>query len=248
MFACPICETVVANPHPQFCPQCGWSFLPFENAMDIFSQQRIEIIRKIWQERLVYKRRCEEAEAELHRLRSASPLTTSSQLPQIEMITVRGGTFWMGGAEKVDEQPIHEVTLGDFALGRYLVTQVQWQMVMGSNPSKLQGDPNLPVEWISWYDAQEFITRLNRQSSIVYRLPTEAEWEYACRAGTSTRYCSGDEDSSLLEYAWFDQNSGFTSHPVGQRRPNAWGLYDMHGNVFEWCQDWYAQNCNCSEV
>ena len=112
---------------------------------------------------------------------------------------------------------------------------------MGNNPSRFQGDPNCPVEQVSWQDAQDFIQKLNaREGGTPYRLPTEAEWEYAARAGTTTAYCFGDDVSQLRAYAWYRDNSDGRTHPVGQLQPNAWGLYDMHGNVWEWVQDWYG--------
>jgi formylglycine-generating enzyme required for sulfatase activity len=127
-----------------------------------------------------------------------------------------------------------------FYLGRYLVTQTQWQAVMGSNPNQFKGDLSRPVENVSWNDAQEFLQNLNRiEPSRGYRLPTEAEWEYVCRAGSITRYYFGNDARRLGEYARYEANAGGKTHPVGQKRPNAWDLYDMHGNVWEWVQDWY---------
>jgi formylglycine-generating enzyme required for sulfatase activity len=121
------------------------------------------------------------------------------------------------------------------------VTQEQWEAVMDKNPSYFKGPKN-PVEQVSWKDRQQFLGKLNAKSAAgggKFQLPSEAQWEYACRAGSTTRYCFGDEESSLGEYAWYGANSGNKTHPVGEKKPNAWGLYDMHGNVTEWCQDWY---------
>jgi len=146
----------------------------------------------------------------------------------------------MGSEERSAEKPVHTVTISKpFYVGIYEVTQAQWQGVMGSNPSSFKGDA-LPVESVSWNDCQEFIEKLNEKvPGGGFRLPSEAEWEYACRAGTKTSYCFGDLKSGLGDYAWYHDNSGNRTHEVGQRKGNAWGLYDMHGNVWEWCQDWY---------
>jgi len=138
------------------------------------------------------------------------------------------------------EKPAHEVTLTrPYYLGRFEVTQEQYQQVMGGNPSDFKGQ-NLPVENVSWDEAQEFCKKASEKTGHAMRLPTDAEWEFACRAGTRTLYCTGDGEADLDRAAWYDKNSGNTTHPVGQKVPNAWGLYDMHGNVWEWVQDFYA--------
>lgn len=141
---------------------------------------------------------------------------------------------------QMDQQPVHQVTINySFYMGKYEVTQAQWQAVMGKNPSIFKDcGGNCPVESVSWDDAQGFINKLNEMGDgFTYRLPTEAEWEYACRAGTTEDYAG-----NLSEMAWFSGNSGSRTHAVGQKQPNAWGLADMHGNVWEWCQDWYHPN------
>ncbi len=150
----------------------------------------------------------------------------------------------MGSADGYNhELPAHLVRISQpFYLGTCEVTQAQWQEVMENAPSHFMGDPNLPVENVSWDDVQEFIHRLNeRENHTEYRLPTEAEWEYAARAGSTMAYSFGDDSVRLGEYAWYAENSGGRSHVVGQLEPNAWGLYDMHGNIWEWVQDWYAE-------
>ena len=136
-----------------------------------------------------------------------------------------------------------------FYLGKYEVTQGQWQAVMGSNPSHFTADPSRPVENVSWANVQEFIRRLNGQEGgATYRLPTEAEWEYAARAGTTSRWSFGDEVSQLGRYAWYDENAEGQTHSVGQLQPNPWGLYDIHGNVWEWVQDWYGKYASGTAV
>jgi formylglycine-generating enzyme required for sulfatase activity len=158
------------------------------------------------------------------------------------------GEFTMGSNYRADEKPPHKVTLTKpFELGVYEVTQEQYEKVMGvmgTNPSKFKAPQN-PVEQVSWTDAVEFCRKLSslpeeKAAGYVYRLPTEAEWEYACRAGTKTKYSFGDSESELGDYAWYTKNSGRTTHSVGRKKPNPWGLYDMHGNVWEWCQDRYG--------
>ena len=157
----------------------------------------------------------------------------------MEFVPVRAGTFIMGSeTARSDEKPAHRVTITyGFFMGRYEVTAGQWKAVMGRDPYNFKGD-KYPVQFVSWNQAQEFIERLNQMNDgYTYRLPTEAEWEYACRAGTTGNYA--DE---LDWIAWYESNSDDKVHPVGERHPNAWGLYDMEGNLWEYCQDWYSEN------
>ncbi len=170
---------------------------------------------------------------------SAGSFTMGSQLSPEEVARKYGGKAEMYKYE----QPQHPVKITKpFYLQTTEVSQEQWEKVMGANPSKFKDCGNdCPVEQVSWDMAQEFISKLNQmESTNKYRIPTEAEWEYACRAKTKTAYSFGDEVDKLGEYAWYSDNSGEKTKPAGKKLPNAWGLYDMHGNVWEWCQDWYG--------
>ena len=187
---------------------------------------------------------------------------------KLKMTLIPAGEFKMGSGESAEataaffnktygedrvqqaewfkgEHPQHQVQITKpFYLGKYAVTQEQWKAVMGDNPAKFEGASN-PVELVSWRDCQVFLGKLNAKAGEKggnFVLPTEAQWEYACRAGSTTRYCFGDDEKLLSKYAWYDGNSGDETHPAGKKGPNAWGLFDMHGNVGEWCQDWYASD------
>ncbi|MBE8995230.1 SUMF1/EgtB/PvdO family nonheme iron enzyme [Microcystis aeruginosa] len=160
----------------------------------------------------------------------------------LEMVDIPAGKFNMGSNEYDQEKPIHEVIVPAFQIGKYPITQAQYQAVMGTNPSRFSENPQNPVEIINWFDAQKFCKKLSQLTGKNYRLPTEAEWEYACRAGTKTRFSFGDDKEQLGDYAWFRANSNNTPHSVGEKRPNPWGIYDMHGNVWEWCADSYHES------
>jgi len=183
----------------------------------------------------------------------------------MRLVQIPAGEFLMGSLDSDHhadgwEKPQHPVRITKpFCLGVHAVTQREYEQVMGENPSRFKGDPRLPVESISWSDAIEFCNRLSdlegldqyyrrdgRKATIWgsdgYRLPTEAEWEYACRAGATTRWSCGNDRDILQRFAWFDVNSQYRTHPVGEKEPNVWGLFDMHGNVWEWCWDWFGES------
>ena len=196
-----------------------------------------------------YEKEIEELKKEIEGLnKKIDTLTKTKEEPEIlakldnsigmKFTLIPEGKFYMGSKERNDEKPVHKVKINNpFYLGTYPVTQAEWKAVMDDNPFYFKGD-DLPVESVSWDDVQEFIKKLNeKEGTNKYRLPSEAEWEYACRAGTITRYSFGDSDSKLGGYAWCDENSGQKTHPVGQKKSNPWGLYDMHGNVWERVQD-----------
>jgi len=162
-----------------------------------------------------------------------------------EMVVVPGGNFQMGSNDsdsRDNEKVVHSVSVKSFAIGRYEVTQGQWRVVMGNNPSHFAncGD-NCPIEQVSWNDIQSYIQKLNQKTGQQFRLPSEAEWEYACRGGQQHKYCGSNDVGSV---AWYGANSASTTHRVGQKAPNAFGLYDMSGNVWEWVEDWYHDSYN----
>ena len=169
------------------------------------------------------------------------------------MVYVSGGTFTMGATSEqgsdanYDEKPTHRVTLSSYYVGKYEVTQAEWKAVMGSNPSYFKGD-NLPVENVSWNDCQKFIRKLNSLTGKKFRLPTEAEWEFAARGGNNSRGYKYSGSNNIGSVAWYEDNSGNRTHPVGQKSPNELGLYDMAGNVLEWCKDWYDDYSSSSQT
>ena len=171
----------------------------------------------------------------------------------IEMVKVEAGTFMMGATSEMknpydDEKPVHQVTLtNDYYMGKYEVTQALWQVVMGKNPSYFKGD-NLPVNYVRWKDCQRFISKLNSMTGRKFRLPTEAEWEYAARGGKKSRGYQYSGSSNISDVAWYDGNSGDKTHPVGTKQANELGIYDMTGNVLEWCQDWYGSYYSSSQT
>lgn len=180
-------------------------------------------------------------------------LKGSREPDEPEMVFVDGGTFTMGcTSEQSDcgdnEKPAHQVTLSSFHIGKYEVTQAQWREVMGSNPSHFSDCDECPVEKVSWNDIQEFIGKLNEHTGKKYRLPTEAEWEYTARGGNKSKgykYAGSDE---IGKVAWHAGNSGTKTHPVGQKQANELGIYDMTGNVWEWCEEWIGDYSSSSQT
>ena len=169
------------------------------------------------------------------------------------MMYVKGGTFIMGATSEQgsdaygNEKPTHRVTLSSFYIGKYEVTQALWKAVMGNNPSKMKGD-NLPVETVSWNDCQDFIRKMNALTGKNFRLPTEAEWEFAARGGNNSRGYKYAGSNNIGDVAWYDNNSGSKTHVVGTKSPNELGIYDMSGNVWEWCQDWFGSYSSASQT
>jgi formylglycine-generating enzyme required for sulfatase activity len=168
---------------------------------------------------------------------------------EIEMVFVQGGTFQMGSENgESDEKPTHSVTLYDFYISKTEVTQVQWRNIMGNNPSYFKNCDKCPVEQVSWDDIQEFINKINIKTGKKYRLPTEAEWEYSARGGNKSKGFIFSGSNILGEVAWFNNNSDSRPHPVAEKLPNELGIYDMSGNVNEWCADFYGDYSSSAQI
>ena len=159
----------------------------------------------------------------------------------LEFVKVKGGTFTMGDAAYEDAKP-HKVKLSSFYIQKTEVTQELWEAVMGSNPSSFKACPNCPVEQVSWVDIQQFISKLNAKTGKTYSLPTEAEWEFAARGGKKSKGYKYAGSNEIEAVAWYKENSEDKTHTVGQKSPNELGIYDMSGNVWEWCSDWYGES------
>ena len=223
--------------------------LAYESANDLLNKNKFEEAIKAFESIINYKdskqkiKECEKRQLE-HFVKTFD----------IKMVLCPAGSFMMGDPKGINYDRQHKVFLSkSFAIGKYEITQIQYKTIMGENPSKFEGDSN-PVENVSWKDAKEFCNKLNAiyadklPKGYKFNLPTEAQWEYACRAGTTTKYCNGDSDDKLGEVAWYSYNSGYKTHPVGQKKPNAWGIHDMHGNILELCRDRYEKNYPSDDV
>ncbi|MBF0518224.1 MAG: formylglycine-generating enzyme family protein [Nitrospirae bacterium] len=263
---CPCCRFEIDVANQLLCPQCSWdiesdlslNLTHTAVASDVFDKynKKLKIAINNWnrlQDTLNSSLgRIAQLEAKLKNDNATNqkdedvlqnqPLYTDT-ITGMEFVFVKGGCFQMGdsfGDGFPDELPLHEVCVDDFYIGRYPVTQEQWKSITGGNPSRFQESVNLPVEQVSWEDAQDFIKELCAKSGAKYRLPTEAEWEYACRGGgMNERYSGGNFPDNV---AWYDGTSGRKPQPVGTKKPNSLGIYDMSGNVWEWVLDIYAKD------
>ena len=231
---CPVCDQQVEI-NQSFCPNCGWAFIPFHSSK--LDEKRMVLSKKIWMNKAVSS--------------TLNQITNNSLSPCIaslidNMVKVEGGSFMMGATKEQgedafgDESPAHKVTLSTYYIGRFPVTQEEWQAVMDNNPSHFEG-LDKPVDSINWLDCQNFIKKLNEITGLSFRLPTEAEWEYAARGGKKSKRYKYSGGNILEQVGWFDENSNEMSHPVGQKSPNELGLYDMSGNIWEWVQDWKGE-------
>lgn len=222
---CPYCATpIVANK----CPHCGSTNLPPDSKF------------------------CPDCGGKIESVEEFKYQTFNVNGVAFKMIHVEGGTFTMGATPEMtdpyeDEKPAHQVTLSSYSIGETPVTQELWEAVMGSNPSVFEGH-NLPVERVDWHECQEFIMKLNQNTGKQFRLPTEAEWEFAARGGNKSKHYQYSGSNTLEEVAWYDENSENETHPVKTKNANELGIYDMSGNVWEWCQDSFSIYSNNTQI
>ena len=262
---CPTCGNVIDSSNKSLiCKECGTRFCttceewfreerkrgqkPLCEECFTAEQERIVVEKGHREEQERLQREIKGEEREEKTKEKYEKLAKEGNNIGIKFTHIPAGGFMMGSEDGYGcEKPVHKVNISKpFYLGTYPVTQREWKAVMGDNPSDFEGD-DLPVESVSWDNVQEFIRKLNdKEGTAKYRLPSEAEWEYACRAGTTTKYCFGDSESKLGEYAWYDDSPGNKTHPVGKLKLNPWGLYDMHGNVWEWVQDRWHDDYDCA--
>lgn len=243
---CPVCgSTTSVTDH--FCSDCGWNFIPYEDVLNEEARQHyyshLNNSKKVWES---MKRGGSSNLSEQSAKKTIPPIIEK----MIEnMIEVSGGTVILGATREqeedafYDESPAHKVTLSPFYIGKYPVTQEEWVAVMGDNPSKFVGN-NRPVDSVNWFDCQKFISKLNEMTNMQFRFPTEAEWEYAARGGKRSKGYRYSGGNLLGSVAWYESNSDGQTHEVGQKSPNELGIYDMSGNVWEWCQDWKGEYLN----
>lgn len=262
---CPVCEKQCSHTD-SFCQKCGWLFLPYANkvtgqekaeehtrllsAMSIWKEGKAKVQEKAEIEKL--SQIISDLGSQIQKMKEGQNVVT--ERPQVHpilqqiinnMIRVESGSFIMGATEEQenpesDEKPISTITIASFAINKYEVTQEEWEFVMRENPSTFKGE-KLPVDNITWEECQTFISRVNNLTGMKFRLPTEAEWEFAARGGIYGQGCQFAGSNVVEDVAWCTLNSENTSHPIGLKQPNELGLYDMSGNVWEWCQDWFAE-------
>lgn len=231
-WTCPVCGTI-NDVSVMYCPTCTWTFVPFQSAK--IDEKRLKVAKRLWE----IRNKADVATNDISFDAFPQPIMELIN----DMVRVEGGTFTMGGTREQgedafgDESPTHKVTVSTYYIGKYPITQDQWVAVMGSNPSYFKGG-KLPVESVSWYDCQEFVKKLSEMTGKRFRLPTEAEWEYAARGGKKGKRYKYSGGNILKQVGWYNENSGETSHEVGIKSPNELGIYDMSGNIWEWVQDW----------